>query len=161
MSDDAPTQTVDTSATPPTAPEVVRAPEPPSAPSPADLQPAVASGAQPAGAQPAVSTQPAVLPQQVTEGSGTDPALTAAMDRVSLDQALIDFGIANSRVLDLTRRLTSLTEEVARLQDENARLRIAVGRLRDLEGTSAYQALRGYRAGTVVARKFLIRLRRR
>jgi hypothetical protein len=94
-------------------------------------------------------------------GSGTSADLTAAMDRVSLDQALQDFAVANARVLDLTRRLTSLTEDLARLNDENAQLRIQAARLRELEASSAYQVVRAGRAGAGLARKGLNRLRRR
>ena len=54
--------------------------------------------------------------------------LTEELDRLSLEQALTDFGLANARVLDLTRRLTELSQEVARLSDENARLRSAPAR---------------------------------
>jgi hypothetical protein len=97
-----------------------------------------------------------------TEGGGTGsrPDLVAAMDRVSLDQALQDFAVANARVLDLTRRLTTLTEEVARLNDENAQLRIQAARLRELEASSSYQVVRAGRAGVGLVRKGLSRLRR-
>lgn len=97
----------------------------------------------------------------VDGGEGTRPELVEAMDRVSLDQALADFAVANARVLDLTRRLTTMAEELARLKDENARLRIADGRLRELEASSAYQAVRAGRAGITLTRQFVARLRRR
>lgn len=94
-------------------------------------------------------------------GSGSRPELVEAMDRVSLEQALSDFAVANARVLDLTRRLTTMTEEMAELRDENVRLRIAAGRLRDLEESSAYQVVRAGRAGVTLTRRFVTRLRRR
>lgn len=40
------------------------------------------------------------------------------MDRLSLNQALIDFEIANARVIDLTHRLLEAEAVAARLQGE-------------------------------------------
>lgn len=34
------------------------------------------------------------------------------IDRISLEQALIDFEIANARVIDLTERLTNMSREL-------------------------------------------------
>ena len=50
-----------------------------------------------------------------------DPGRVA---QVSLEQALLDFEVANARVLDLTRRLTELTSELleTRRQLDTARL---------------------------------------
>jgi len=38
------------------------------------------------------------------------------IESISLEQALIDFEVANARVIDLTRRLTSLSQEVLTLR---------------------------------------------
>lgn len=88
-------------------------------------------------------------------------SLTAEMDRISLDQALRDFEIANARVLDLTRRVTSLSAEVTRLSDENARLRVLAARLAELEGSKAYVAVQAYRRGSATAGPALRKLLRR
>jgi hypothetical protein len=50
------------------------------------------------------------------------PESSIDLDGVSLTQALIDFEIANARVLDLTRRLTTLHEELQTLRAENTTL---------------------------------------
>jgi hypothetical protein len=99
-------------------------------------------------------------PEVVDGGSGTDDDLIRETDKVSLDQALADFAVANSRVLDLAHRLTELTEEVHRLQDENARLRIRAARLANIEQSTAFQAMRAARAGGEIGRRALSRLRR-
>lgn len=46
------------------------------------------------------------------------------MDKVSLEQALRDFEIANARVVDLTQRLITLTKQLQDTQDEVERLRV-------------------------------------
>jgi hypothetical protein len=46
------------------------------------------------------------------------------MDEINLEQALVDFEVANARVVDLTARLTGLNEEVLRLRSENESLRL-------------------------------------
>lgn len=45
-------------------------------------------------------------------------------DNLSLQQALVDFEIANARVLDLTRRLMEAQVENSELRDELDRLRV-------------------------------------
>jgi hypothetical protein len=44
--------------------------------------------------------------------------LTSDLDRVSLEQALRDFEIANARAIDLTQRLVDLSKEVTRLREQ-------------------------------------------
>ncbi|MEI2766043.1 MAG: hypothetical protein V9F82_10205 [Dermatophilaceae bacterium] len=51
----------------------------------------------------------------------------ADLDALSLTQALVDFEVANARVVDLTRRLTKLTEEQVRLRTENQQLHLRLG----------------------------------
>ena len=46
----------------------------------------------------------------------TPEDLTRDMDRVSLEQALRDFEIANARAIDLTQRLVDLSKEVESLR---------------------------------------------
>jgi hypothetical protein len=52
-----------------------------------------------------------------SEGGATT-ALTRDIDRVSLEQALRDFEIANARAIDLTQRLVDLSKEVTRLREQ-------------------------------------------
>lgn len=42
--------------------------------------------------------------------------LSAELDRLSLEQALIDFEVANARVRDLTQRLIAANHEIAELR---------------------------------------------
>lgn len=44
--------------------------------------------------------------------------ITAAMDALSLEQALLDTELANARVIDLTRRLLEAHAEVERLRGQ-------------------------------------------
>ncbi len=60
----------------------------------------------------------------------TPERLTAdTIDRVSLEQALIDVEVANARVVDLTERLTESAEEIQRLRSEIERSRSATASL--------------------------------
>ena len=74
------------------------------------------------------------------------------IDALSLEQALIDFEVANARVLDLTGRLVSTSKRVVDLQTdadalrgqiEELRAQVAAGELRHVELTSS----RAYRWG--------------
>jgi predicted nucleic acid-binding Zn-ribbon protein len=47
-----------------------------------------------------------------------EPNLGEEMSALSLEQALIDFEIANARVVDLTQRLVAAGEEIAELRRE-------------------------------------------
>ncbi|AJQ84746.1 MULTISPECIES: hypothetical protein [Xanthomonas] len=49
---------------------------------------------------------------------------TTDLDQISLEQALIDFEVANARVMDLTSRLTSMSRELIQTRSELERLRI-------------------------------------
>ena len=104
---------------------------------------------------------PSDEPEITDGGTGSDSSVVSEMDKLSLEQALIDFSVANSRVLDLTQRVVALTEEVRRLHDENARLRIDASRMRELEQSTAYQAVRAARASGRLGRKAISRLRGR
>jgi hypothetical protein len=61
----------------------------------------------------------------VPETSSTSESFTERVDRLSLEQALVDFEVANARVLDLTHRLTELNRELLDLRSEHEKLRIA------------------------------------
>ena len=51
--------------------------------------------------------------------AGREPEeLERELDRLSLDQALRDFEIANARVVDLTQRLVDLGHEVTALREQ-------------------------------------------
>jgi hypothetical protein len=58
------------------------------------------------------------------EPAGSTSSLTRTVDRISLEQALKDFEVANARVLDLTHRLTELNQELLELRSNHERLRI-------------------------------------
>jgi|1185.fasta_scaffold12006_2 hypothetical protein len=64
-----------------------------------------------------------VAPTDEPAGSSTS-SLTQTVDRISLEQALKDFEVANARVLDLTHRLTELNQELLELRSNHERLRI-------------------------------------
>lgn len=54
----------------------------------------------------------------MTEGGRTGGALQSELDDLSLRQALVDFEVANARVLDLTRRLMEAQAEITELRSE-------------------------------------------
>jgi TolA-binding protein len=53
-----------------------------------------------------------------------EAALVESMHALSLEQALIDFEIANARVIDLTQRLVEANDETVELRQELELLRI-------------------------------------
>jgi hypothetical protein len=53
------------------------------------------------------------------EPAGGDAQLERELDRLSLEQAVRDFEIANSRVVDLTQRLISANQHIVELQRLN------------------------------------------
>lgn len=95
--------------------------------------------------QPAVSTDSARPP---TEALSTD-----FVNSVNLERALVDFDIANARVIDLTSRLTHLNAELLRARTElglaelannelAARNAAVEHELRELKSSAAYRAAR-------------------
>lgn len=86
----------------------------------------------------------ATQPKEATPVSAEPEAeLAQAMDRLSLDQALIDFEVANARVVDLTQRLIAAGEEVAALRREVEVLRAERReQQRHMEALSNSRALR-------------------
>src|SRR4051812_44424655 len=71
-----------------------------------------------------MSSKPSAAPEAATpeaeapEAGATVTALTRDVDRVSLEQALRDFEIANARAIDLPQRLVDLSKEVTRLREQ-------------------------------------------
>ncbi|AGG87748.1 hypothetical protein [Rhodanobacter denitrificans] len=49
---------------------------------------------------------------------------TTNLDDISLEQALIDFEVANTRVIDLTARLTALSKELLQAKTELATIKL-------------------------------------
>lgn len=49
---------------------------------------------------------------------------TIDLDGISLEQALIDFEVANARVVDLTARLTTLSKELLQAKTELATVKL-------------------------------------
>jgi predicted nucleic acid-binding Zn-ribbon protein len=90
------------------------------------------------------------------EGRG-QPANSVDLDAVNLEQALVDFEVANARVLDLTTRLTELSRQLVATRNELEEMRIRAratdARLAALESSRAYQL--AHRVG--VARSLLRR----
>ena len=57
---------------------------------------------------------------------------------VSLEQALVDFEIANARVVDLTSRLTAMSADLMQVRRENEQYRLKVSQLsQDLDSATA------------------------
>lgn len=66
-----------------------------------------------------------------------DPTLDREIDRLSLDQALRDFEVANARVIDLTNRLIAAHDRIVVLQREADQSRVELNELR-----SQHEAMR-------------------
>lgn len=86
------------------------------------------------------------------------------LDRVNLERALVDFEIANRRVVDLTRRVTSLSAELMKvrseLSDTTLRLRqeqLETERQRttlaEIRGSLAYRVVRNLGDGRAALRR--------
>ena len=98
------------------------------------------------------------------EGSVGRPECTTELDAISLEQALVDFEVANARVLDLTRRLTVMAKELLVTKSELERVRLTVrdaeARRLDAEAhrddalarMGAIESSRPYRLAMVAAR---------
>ena len=98
----------------------------------------------------------------------TDPATgvhdPTSIDAVNLERALVDFEIANRRVVDLTGRVTSMSTELVRvrseLSDTTLRLRqeqLETERLRaqlaEIRGSLAFRIVRNLGDGRAVLRR--------
>jgi predicted nucleic acid-binding Zn-ribbon protein len=56
------------------------------------------------------------VPSSETRTDESTSSLGAEIDRLSLEQALRDFEVANARVVDLTRRLLEANEQIRQLE---------------------------------------------
>lgn len=63
---------------------------------------------------------------------------TTDLDGISLEQALLDFEVANARVIDLTSRLTTMSRELLQAKTELATVKL---RGSAQEGTASYRAI--------------------
>ena len=91
------------------------------------------------------------MPEQTADHTSIDSSLETTslaeqMDRLSLEQALRDFEIANLRVLDLTQRLITATNEINSLRHQLESLRIEhsglVAREEELSRSRVYKLAR-------------------
>jgi hypothetical protein len=86
---------------------------------------------------------PAEVLEDSAEESLDEGQLEREMDRLSLEQAIRDFEIANGRVVDLTQRLISSNERAVQLQQELDRTQTALvelnSRHQEVIGSQAYR----------------------
>lgn len=61
---------------------------------------------------------------------------TTDLDGISLEQALIDFEVANARVMDLTSRLTSMSRELINARSELERIKVG----KAVKSAASYQS---------------------
>lgn len=88
----------------------------------------------------------------VAEG-GTDAAIRrASLDHLSLEQALLDFEVANARVMDLTARLVESSARIAELTQELDRESRARAELE-----ARYEAMQGSQAFRLASRIWNVR----
>jgi hypothetical protein len=70
---------------------------------------------------------------------------TVDLDDISLRQALLDFDVANARVIDLTRRLTAMNKELVQtttaLQKAQMRNRRLQAELKELKESTSYRTV--------------------
>ena len=70
-------------------------------------------------------------------------AIERELDRLSLEQALLDFDVANGRVNDLTERLLAASRELNEARQELEQVRAELDGLRDthdrMRGSAAYR----------------------
>ena len=89
---------------------------------------------------------------QTSESKQKTRSLQEEIDRLSLEQALRDFEVANARVIDLTQRLISANEKVLAVQKESDDLRIELTQLR-----SVHEAMRGSAAYRIASKIWALR----
>jgi hypothetical protein len=81
-----------------------------------------------------------------------DAVLREEIDRLSLEQALRDFEVANARVVDLTQRLISANDKVVAQQQELDQLRVELAELR-----AVHEAMRGSAAFRIADKLWALR----
>lgn len=89
---------------------------------------------------------------QTSDSKQEATSLQGEIDRLSLEQALRDFEIANARVIDLTQRLISANEKALAGQREADELRVELTQLR-----SVHDAMRGSAAFRITSKLWAIR----
>jgi len=90
---------------------------------------------------------------------GAETTNTVDLDQLSLSQTLLDFEVANARVIDLTRRLTAMNKELVKtttaLQKAQLRNRQLTSELKAIKESRAF---RSAQVATRVARAARSRL---
>jgi chromosome segregation ATPase len=81
-----------------------------------------------------------------------ETTLKEEIDRLSLEQALRDFEIANARVVDLTQRLISSNDKVISLQRDLDILRVEMAELR-----ATHEAMQGSAGFRIASRIWALR----
>ncbi|HEY5335761.1 MAG TPA: hypothetical protein VIJ71_07040 [Mycobacteriales bacterium] len=81
-----------------------------------------------------------------------ETTLKEEIDRLSLEQALRDFEIANARVVDLTQRLISSNDKVLSIRRDLDILRVEMAELR-----ATHEAMRGSAAFRIANRIWALR----
>ena len=76
-----------------------------------------------------------------------DLAFVVELDRLSLEQALLDFEVANARVVDLSRRLTNLNRELSSALIKNGELAAELQGIRTIQRTTFFKVYRVLRGG--------------
>src|SRR4051812_720240 len=78
---------------------------------------------------------------------------TADLDDISLAQALLDVDVANARVIDLTKRLTTMSKELRRTTSELQKARLRNRKLVvELEELEELKSSRAFRSATAAQR---------
>jgi hypothetical protein len=62
-------------------------------------------------------------PDTASREATVSASLPSRLDEISLERALLDFEVANARVIDLTKRLVEATDELVGVRHENELLR--------------------------------------
>jgi hypothetical protein len=78
-------------------------------------------------------------PDTASRDATISASLPTRLDGISLERALLDFEVANARVIDLTKRLVEATDELVRVRHENELLRREADAAR---GSRAYMLAR-------------------
>lgn len=80
-----------------------------------------------------------------TASPGNASGNTVDLDGISLRQALLDFDVANARVIDLTRRLTAMNKELVQtstaLQKAQMQNRRLQAELKELKESTSYRTV--------------------
>src|SRR3954453_15688587 len=80
-----------------------------------------------------------------TASPGNASGNTVDLDEISLRQALLDFDVANARIIDLTRRLTAMNKELVQtttaLQKAQMRNRRLQAELTELKESTSYRTV--------------------